>query len=548
MSLALANLLARLYFRQEEARAVLHAIGWPPRAMPVFVTADSFWLEVVAAADGKVSDGRVKLAKAAADGNPGAAAEALALIEDLTAPNPVAKARPWEDDPPPGDDTAPAARRPGPDHHRDPHPPEPGAPPPLPGADFIGADAPCPTLMLDYADLPDEFRDAAIDVVRDKLGVRGNEVELLFLIPHRVMPGQPGLKSGHCALSIPDPGDQDEDVRREVQKRMRALDPSCVVTYRKFPFRPYLYLELIVCGPDTSRMDGSYVPATFTPEDIAIAFLKQSREAGTSGQGLVRVVIERESADGPDRLNPYATLHENGVRDRDVLRVAPDAVAGSLSPRVRMEEQRRALAQIRHYADEHSREFEVVKVDDEDLPELVTVRIKRRGLAPPADFDRFTAVEFDFDEADANLGVIPVPVAEHGVSIHFPAMFPLVAPQVVFETPVFHPNIRHSPTGALRAGALQFHPLLAGYRMKPRMADICAMITSIAAYRDYDLTEGPNSANPAAAWWAGSTVGQAVILSIGGSSKADVIRESDRRARPPRLFWLMPLGGGPDGH
>src|SRR5215467_8856427 len=126
--------------------------------------------------------------------------------------------------------------------------------------------------------------------------------------------------------------------------------------------------------------------------------------------------------------------------------------------------------------------------------------------------------------------MIPVLIRKHQGAIHFSAMFPLAAPEIVWETPVFHPNIRWVPQDGASPATLRFHPLLLGYRPGHDLPNVVRMIASIARYRDYDLREGSDAPNPVAALWAGTEAGQTMIKAIGGRPLADVLREGDRAA------------------
>jgi hypothetical protein len=517
-------LMQDTYHNEDLARTALLGIRYPPAAIPKFYTAESFWLAVDLTLDQRVTSGRIRLLKATAKLYPGSSAEAEQLMEQLMQP------------------TAGPAVEPEPEVGPGPHPrvlpggdPQTsawGTPPPSPPSGLAEQDAAavtmeCPTLTLECADLVEQFQ-------AEVRGLLGTDVELLY------------VTRAQSALRIPDPGEQDEAIRQKVQDAMRALEPSCLVTYQKYPFRPYVYVRLVVHGPDTSSYQLNSVPATFTPEDIAAAIIEETREAKSSLKGgLVRAIIDHESAQTSRRLDPYATLHESGVRDGDRLRVAPEAIAGCLSPELRLEALLRAVAQIRGYAGRHRPEFAIAGYDDDELPGCVTVELTMRGLAPPPDFAG-SAAGNGSGEAEA---LVPVLVKAHRVSIHFRAMFPLAAPEVVWDTPIFHPNVRWAAAAdGIRNGTLQFHPLLLGYRPEQDLAHICRVITNVAMYRDYDLSEGPGAPNPVAALWAGTEPGQIMIKAIGGRPRGDVLREGDRTGRPPRLLWLEPLEEGQHGH
>lgn len=510
----LLALMQDIYHTEPQARTVLMSIGYPKEAIPRFESADTFWPQVISSLEGKVTRGTIELLKATADNNPGTRADVDRLLGKMAEPPPEEQPESMVRQPPGPWGTEQATS---------------GLPPPPPaltdaGGSVSGRD--WPTLILEGADLPEQF----LAVVRD---VVGQDADLLYIAR---------LQS---AVRIPDPGDQDEAVRQKVQEEMRALAMSCMVTYQRFSFQPYLYTGLVVYGPDTSGYQMSSVPATSSPEDIAAAIVTQTHDVRSGAkEGVVRVVVDHESADSIRRLDPYTTLHECGVREGDRLRVAPDAIAGSLSPELRMEALLKAVAQIRGYEARNRAEFTIAGCDDEELPGRITVEITGNGLAPPAGLVGLPAGS-DHDGLEA---IAPVLIRKHQVAIYFSAMFPLAAPEIVWETPVFHPNIRWASQDGVSPGMLQFHPLLLGYRPAHDLANVARMIASIARYRDYDLREGPDSPNPVAALWARTEAGQTMIKAIGGRPLADVLREGDRAARPPRLFWLKPLGGEPGGH
>ena len=519
----LVALMQEAYHVQPLARAALIKIDYPIDSITDFHAAATFWPEVLKTLDGRVVGGTIKLLKVTKEIYPGYAARIDRLLLPLLESPAGSRAV-----------SAPAIPGTAADLQRNPDweersaigtsPPDP--PPVLDEEGLAPGSRECPTLILDGADLAEEF----LAVTRELLGAG---TELLY-IAHQ-----------QSALRIADPGDQDEAVRRKVQVEMRARAPSCWVTYRKFAFQPYLYTMLEVYGPDTSGYKLDSVPAISTPEDIAAAIVAETYEANAVAKaGLVRAVVDHESTETGRRLDPYATLHECGVRDGDRLRVAAEAIAGSLSPVVRMEALLRAVGQIRGYASRNPRNLTISGYDDEELPARVTVQIASRGLAPPADLDGLTAVT----EQDGLAGLVPVRVSTHQISIHFPAMFPLVSPEVVWESPVFHPNIRRVPGAGVRAGTLQLHPLLLGYRPEHDLASVCQMLTAVARYQDYDLTEGPGAPDPVAALWAGTHAGQVTIREIGGRPLADVIRYGELGGRPHRLFWLKPLEKEPHGH
>lgn len=492
------DLMVDLYYEQDTARMILISIGYPKEELPPFRNALLYWQKVLPTVDNKIKNGRSELVRVAREQNPASAA-ANELFEAMTAALPPVNVVPEQMQrllsgapplPPPTGSAPPpppAAMRAGPSRH---------------GAGRF------PTLTLQGADLADELEAAARELF-------GDDVERLYESRYQ------------SAVLIPDPGARDEEVRRQVQQRLRAEEPACRVTFKIHTFRPYVYRELIVYGPDTTAYRLDDVPATMTPEDIAAELVSATRDAATGREGLVRVVIDHEQAELSRRLDPYATLHECGVRDSGRLRVAPDAIAGGILPQARMKAVLQAIRAIRRHAERDER-FVVVSSDDDVLPGSITVTVQRVGLALSAG--------------------APAPIARHEVTVHFPEMFPLTAPRVVWRSPVFHPNIRSTAYVGLPVGTLQFHPLLSGWRPGFDCVHLAEVISDVAGYRDYDLDDGPLTPNPDAARWAGTTSGQRLITSIGGRPLADVARQGDPRTRPPGLLLIRPVGEVRDGH
>jgi hypothetical protein len=514
------DVLKSHYDADYKARGVLIEIGYPTDAAPQFVTAESFWPQLLLTLDDRVVNGTELLLTVTAARFPGGGASELLRERAESAAResamPSADPAVW-----PAPVVIEVGPEPVPRRYLQKHvEAEAGQPPPAPPSDLANAhNQPdpdgCPTLTLEGADLPQQFLRVAREIL-------GPDVDLLYVAREQ------------SAVGIPDPGDQDETVRHELQERMSAFAPTCRVTYRRFSFRPYLYRRLVVYGPDTSGYELSSVPSTSTPEDIAVQIVAQTREATSGEQGLVRVVVNHEMTEISRRLDPYTTLHECGVADGDRMRVAPHAIAGSVSPSLYLARAHRAVAQLRAYA-AHSRVFAVDSVDDEVLPTRITITIAAQGLAPPEDLDELTG---DRDPED----VIPLRVRPHRVTIHLRAMFPLEAPRIVWETPIFHPNVSMVALAGYPTGALLFEPLLHGYHPERDLAYVAGVLTDIAMYREYDLGDGDSAANPVAAWWAGTAVGQTHIRAIGGRSQSEVAKQREGGPRPPRLFWIKPLG------
>jgi hypothetical protein len=105
----------------------------------------------------------------------------------------------------------------------------------------------------------------------------------------------------------------------------------------------------------------------------------------------------------------------------------------------------------------------------------------------------------------------PTPIDKHEVYVVIPAEYPVKAPDVFWQTPIFHPNIV-TKTGYVCLGDLKDR-----YRPGLSFADLCQMLIDLAAYRNYSLIEKLVGAE--GPWdWAASDEGQTAIAGRGGIS------------------------------
>lgn len=484
-----AALMAELHFDEAAAKSVLIQIGMPPHLIAPFTSPVAFWTQTV-----------FQLGQGLGIAN-GIAALLTATAKSY-----------------PGNDTVQAL-----DAKYS------GKPPPVTTPDSrITSEGPCPTLMLVGADLPDEF----LETIREQLG--SDAADLLY------------VSKQQCAVQIPDPGDGAAQLQQQIQEVMQTYAPGekIQVIYEKYKFRPYLFSNLTVFGPDTTPYLLQSVPATLTPGDIAAAVVAETRAMSDRRDGPISTVIDAETDAGPERLDPEKTLHENKVKDKGKLRVGTKAVAGNISPELRMEAQLRMRAQIRRYAYSHSPDFQIAGYDNEDLPNKLTFELTGPGLAPPEDLDDFLAA------IPANLSIEdyrarpwellnPVRIGFHRFTIHLQAMFPVVAPYVVWETPVFHPNIWRVQQPGIRPGTVCLGPLMDGWRPDLDFGWLCQLLVDIGTYQNYDVVDASTYPDPPAALWARTDAGQRLIQSIGGPPMR-VSAPADTAKVTPAL-WLSPL-------
>lgn len=483
-----ADLMAQLYHAELNARTTLAKIDFPMHLMPAFTTPQAFWVEVVQLIEAGVGPSIADLLSEAARTFPGNTDVKVLYAEY-------------------GQATTPSMR--------------------------ITQEGPCPALTLMGVDLPEQF----LAAVREKLGV--DAAQLLY------------VTNQQCAVSIPDPGDDGARLQQQVQELIQSYVPAgerFQVAYERFPFRPYLISELTVFGPDTTPYRLQSVPATMLPRDIAAAVLAQNSAMTDRSGGTVNAVVDAETDTGSHRLDMNLTLHENKVRDKGKLRVGARAMAGNINPELRMEAQLRMRAQIRRFAYGHL-DFEIVDYDNEDLPNRLTFTLAGPGLKPPPELDDFLAGTEPLSNEDYRTlsweQLRPVPIDSHRFTVHLPAMFPVVAPFAVWETPVFHPNIWRRPAVGARPGMVCLGPLMDGYRPDLDFGYLCQLLIDIGTYQNYDVVEADTYPDPEAALWARTEAGQEIITALGGKPMRPRTERADEK-RPAGGFFLGAFGDQPD--
>jgi transcriptional regulator with XRE-family HTH domain/proteasome lid subunit RPN8/RPN11 len=445
-----AALMAELFFDEASARTVLAGFGFPQARYPAFGSPQTFWRAVVRELEnGVIPDGMRFLLEEAAQMYPGNA-KVRALLTQMT------------------------ELRAGGESSGGPVPAQPGKR--------------YPTLTLTGSDRADRF----LEAVRAELGA---EAELLY------------VSRSSSAVLIPDPGDASEQITTRVQQVMEALQPGSEVTYQEYSFRPYLLEQLVVTGPDGRRYQVKGVPATASGADVVRAVVKEN-----TGR-RARTVIDRMGVH-PDRLDADSALHQGRVQDGDKLRVSIEAVAGGGSEDIahllsRNHAQQRLLAEIQDYSRANP-VFEVVHLDDPALPSRIIIEFTAPGFAPPENLDVFLASAKHAFSAEYRAlpfdTLEPVPIQHHLVTIELPPLFPATPPFVIWNTPIFHPNIWPPGRSGYRTGTLFVPQLAHSYDTTLSFADLCQTLVDVASYRVYDTEIFPDLP---AAIWARSRFGQA---------------------------------------
>lgn len=257
----------------------------------------------------------------------------------------------------------------------------------------------------------------------------------------------------------------------------------------------YLYQRLFVEGPDQRRWELRDVRASMSVAEVAHGVVSQQYDTGdtwpTDRQGQPRPATGDVVRDGAaERPNQHDSLAENGFAEDETIHVQPEVTAASVSITVRDEAFARVLNQITAFAQAAPPrlEFEVL-ANGNHMPSEYLLKFTTASFAPPA-----------------APGESPQRINEHKVRVLLLSNFPMVAPRVLWRTPLFHPNV--SEKGILCLGELAER-----YRPGMDFSSLCRTIVDIAAFRNYQADE-PFNQN--AASWARSSLGQGQIVAIGG--------------------------------
>ena len=279
-------------------------------------------------------------------------------------------------------------------------------------------------------------------------------------------------------------------------------------------FSDYLLRRLQGEGPDGKRFEMEDVPASTSVSAVGSAIIGQYEQGvlPTDKDGKPKpVTVDKVNAEGQtERLDPNRNLHESGVQDGDTMQAAPQRTAGSVNPMIREEALARARAQIVAFAEGHPG-FEIA-ANAHHAPTEYTLSFDTPGFAPPVE-----------------AGGQPGRIDRHEVDIVMPQDFPMIAPLVLWRTPVFHPNV-HRETGKVCLGLLED-----GYRPGLDFGELCQFLIDLAGYRNYEVREGYDLE---AQQWAVSPEGQIAIEGIGGVS---VTRMFFNELRQPRVLKIKAL-------
>ena len=346
-------------------------------------------------------------------------------------------------------------------------------------------------------------------------------------------------RAGVCAVIV------SEETRAEwsaiaakLRARAQRLDPQLELELQTTQFRPYVLSSLVGRGPDGQRFELTAVPATTRAEDVGAAVMSNYADRATRDRGgrLRRIVIDHIRRNGSThRMRQDASLGEQEVEDGDTLSVAPESTAG-VGPGLRAQAIARARTQVAHYAESRPG-FRVVSMFPGDFPTQYEFEFDAPGFAPPHDL--------------AAMPLVPVDRETHRFTVRLPDDFPMKAPVVQFQTPMFHPNVLRDPPAAeaSQAGFVCLGVLQEQYTPALDFGLLCDLIIDLASYQTYELRavhedgEGLGYLDAYAVAWAKSEAGQQRIAERGGSVRIVGQPEANRR-RMPLLIQPMDESDG----
>ncbi|TVS20355.1 MAG: hypothetical protein EA424_04325 [Planctomycetaceae bacterium] len=198
---------------------------------------------------------------------------------------------------------------------------------------------------------------------------------------------------------------------------------------------------------------------------------------GPDGQPMSYSLDHKE---GSRRLREEQTLPEAHVRDGDHLIVYPEIVAGSgirHSPRYRrLCSDQRALQQLK--ATSPVFDYAAYCSGTGQPPEAYLITFQGRGLYRPEGSSEVLVCE------------------HHQVLVRLGADYPRQIPELVWKTPIYHPNISSNGIVCLGGYSTYWAPSL-------QLDQLCEMLWDMIRYRNYDVDSPYN--REAAHWVRGQT-------------------------------------------
>jgi len=217
----------------------------------------------------------------------------------------------------------------------------------------------------------------------------------------------------------------------------------------------------------------------------AMEWMQQDGHGG--GQRAVVEILDPKTKKYT-RLRPDLTVDEANIPEGAILSIYAEAVAGAF-------DRRRRLAALKNDKNDMAKlgtDYPYISftTNEKEIPDEYFITFRARSFqAPPV------------KEGDR-----PEISDVHKVSIYLGAEYPREAPAVVWETPLFHPNV--STDGGVCLGQLR-ERYLPGLGLKR----VILLLDEMLHWRNYDFWQ---PFNPEAAEWACKPENWAFIEDIGG--------------------------------
>jgi hypothetical protein len=302
---------------------------------------------------------------------------------------------------------------------------------------------------------------------------------------------------------------------RRLEAELRLQGNNCQIEVASERYADYLIERIVAEGPDSRRWELLNLPASTPVSTVAQTVMTQYPDAISKDEkGRTRaMVVDSILPDGTTRrLIPQTSLHENGVGNGANLGVHPESTAGMMHPDKRNEALVRVRNEMTAFAERYQG-FQVFTHSRDDWPTEYLIEFSARSFGPPA-----------------AAGKPPVPIEKHLVRIFLPPEFPITAPEVYWQVPIFHPNID------LKSGKVCLGNL--GDRYVPGLdfGELCRTLVDIASYQNYAVESGYNLDAQA---WAHSLEGMKTIEERGGRC---LLRKMAEGQRPAENLEIRALG------
>ena len=275
-------------------------------------------------------------------------------------------------------------------------------------------------------------------------------------------------------------------------------------------------MDIYFEGPSGERFQATVpddTPLSTMAADFAEARGWPLHDQQGRGQRAVIELVNPNDPDDTKRLNGERTVGESGLRDGDVLRVFPEAMAGGM---VDERDRLRALISDQNElqnlcAREPQITFTANRAHAPDRYE-VTLRYPGFKELPPGER-------------------VPTRTDEHKVEIVLGGAYPREAPRLRWLTPIFHPNIQ-MPEGGICLGELHDR-----YLPGMGLARMVRLLADLVQYRNFNPDHGVNQK---AVEWVRDPANWDAITAVGGypfqGTLEQIFREWDRGRRKPVTF------------